>query len=285
MPSPLRFGVRVANQRMPLDLQRALWRIVDDSGADHLWTMDHIIAFGPDPMETVFDPWTLMAAQAVETARVKLGVLVTANLYRHPALLAKMAVTIDHLSRGRLIVGLGASSAEPEFRALGMPFGTPGERIRRLDEACTVMELLWSQTRATWSGRYFTLKDAIAEPKPLQSPRPELWIGGYGAKGTLRVAARHADVWNASGGRGVETTVEATRLLDQHCHAIGRDPTSLRRSVQAAWGGNSDDHLRTAERYVRAGFTEFVIDLHGEDQRSAAEDLAATGLRRFRELA
>ena len=270
---------------MPIETQRRIWRILDDARADHLWTMDHIIAHGEDMTRPILDSWTLMSAMAVETRHARLGVLVTANLYRHPALLAKMAVTIDHLSGGRVIVSLGASSAEREFVALGMRFGTPGERIRRLDESCTVMELLWSEAKASFRGRYFTLTDAIAEPKPVQRPRPELWIGGYGAKGTLRVAAKHADVWNASGGRGFDTTLQASKLLDEHCRVVGRDPTTIRRSVQARWGVDPDADLRATEAYVRAGFSEFVIDLSGDDPVRAAESLARDGLRRFRELA
>ncbi len=257
--------------------------MVDEGGFDHLWTMDHIIAHGADPRRPILDSWTLMAAQSVETRRVRLGVLVTANLYRHPAVLAKMAVTIDHLSGGRVIVSLGASSAEREFVALGMPFGTPGERVRKLRESCIVMKKLWTEERSNFKGRFFTLTDAVAEPKPLQRPRPELWIGGYGAKGTLRVAAKHADVWNASGGRGFETTLAAARTLDEHCRAIGRDPSAIRRSVQLAWTEDHDADLASAERYIEAGFSEFVIDV-GPDTLAAVEELARVGLPRLREL-
>ena len=285
MTHPLRFGVRVSNQSLDVDTQIHLWHLVDEGDLDHLWTMDHIVAHGADPAQPIFDSWTLMAAMAVETRRARLGVLVTANLYRHPSLLAKMAVTVDHLSHGRVIVGLGASSAEREFTSLGLAnFGAPADRVRRLNETCVMLKKLWVAERANHAGLHYRLVDAIAEPKPIQRPHPEIWIGGYGAKGTLRVAARHADVWNASGGRGFEATIAASSQLDEHCAAVGRDPTTIRRSVQLRWGGDHVADLREADRYVRAGFSEFVIDLIGDDPVRVAEDLIRHGLPALRAL-
>lgn len=273
-----------------VEVQRAVWKLADEAGFDTIWNQDHLVTSG-NPSAPIFDAWTTLAAVAETTKRIRLGVLITGNLYRHPALLAKIATTVDHLSRGRLEVGLGTAWNEPEFTTTGMPFADAPERARRLDEACRVLKALWTCERANFAGRYYRLVDAIMEPKPVQSPHPPLLIGGRGPKVTLRAAARYADAWNSSGNRGYEVVVEASRILDEHCARIGRDPKTIRRSVILAWP-SPDEGLALAERYVRAGFTEFMIgvgseDRHG-DRRSdpvrGIDTLARTGLERLRAL-
>ena len=164
---------------------------------------------------------------AEATSRVRIGCMVTGNTYRHPAVLAKMAVTVDHLSGGRLELGIGAAWAENEHEMLGIEFGTAGRRVEWLDEACQVMKLLFTQERTTFEGARYTLRDAISNPKPVQRPHPPFWIGGRGERKTLRVIAQHADVWNAPGGEPDEVA-RLAGVLDaplRRCRPRpGRDP-------------------------------------------------------------
>ena len=164
--------------------------------------------------------------------------------YRHPAVLAKAAVTVNHLSGGRLEFGIGAGWAENEHTILGLPFGTAGDRADRLEEACQVIRSLWTQERTSFAGQHYQLTGAVAEPKPVQQPHPPIWIGGAGRRRTLRIAAQYASVWNAPGG-SPEEVAELSGVLDRHCADIGRDPSEIRRSVQVRIPATPD------ELYVR----------------------------------
>jgi F420-dependent oxidoreductase-like protein len=282
-------GIRVGLQYEtydPIATQRDVWRSADDLGFDQIWNSDHLTrtpssgnVAGP-----ILDSWTALAAMAEATKQIRVGVLVTGNLYRHPALLAKMATTVDHVSNGRLEVGLGAAWNEPEFTTLGMPFADAPERARRLDEACVVLKSLWTQDRSNYKGRFYKLTDAIAEPKPLQKPHPPLLIGGRGPKVTLRAAARHADAWNTSGGRGFDADLEAVKILDEHCAAIGRNPRTLRRSVILAWP-DPKQGLALAERYRGIGFTEFLFGINEPDPKAQIQRIAREALEPLRRLA
>jgi len=185
-------------------------------------------------------------------------------------------------------MGIGAAWNEPEFVMLGMDFPPVGERIRRLAEACTVLTKLWTEERTSSAGRFYTLRDAIAEPKPVQRPYPPIWIGGSGPKRTLRIAAKHADVWNANVGSvgtsvAFERAAELSAILDEQCEAIGRDPSSVRRSVKFLFT-TADESLRTAEQCLRAGFTELVVMLGGPDPVRSAELAGRDVLPRMRAL-
>jgi F420-dependent oxidoreductase-like protein len=284
----LRVGLKVRPERYPIDVQRGVWVIADEGGFDHVWSYDHLVAVGADTAAPIFEGWSLLAAMAEGTRRVRLGLLVTGNQYRHPALLAKMAVTVDHLSAGRLELGIGAGWNEPEFAMLGMPYPSTADRIRALDEACTVIKRLWTQERTSFAGRFYTLTDAIAEPKPVQRPHPPVWIGGSGPRRTLRVVARHADVWNANG-KTLEDDVRSSGLLDEHCLAIERDPGTLRRSAQLFWQ-DVETTCRSAAAYLQAGFTELVLVIHpdrlpaGTDPLQVSELAAREALPRLRGL-
>jgi F420-dependent oxidoreductase-like protein len=257
---PVRIGLKLRPERYAIDVQRQVWLLGDDAGFDHIWSYDHLVAVGADVNAPIFEGWSLVAAMAEGTRRARIGLLVTGNQYRHPSLLAKMATTVDHLSGGRLELGIGAGWNEPEFAMLGLPYPSTADRIRALDEACTVMKRLWTHERANYAGRYYQLRDAIAEPKPIQRPHPPIWIGGSGPRRTLRVVARHADVWNTNG-KTLEEDVRSSRLLDEHCHVIGREPFTVRRSAQLFWQ-DVDSTCRQAAAYVAAGFTELVLVIH-----------------------
>jgi len=144
MANPLRFGLKLSQQVHPMEAQRDAWKIADDAGFDHIWPFDHLIALGPDPAQPIFDGWTTLGAAAEATKRARIGLNVTGNLYRHPGLLAKIAVTVDHLSKGRLEFGIGAAWNEPEFKMYGLPFPSAADRIRMLDESIQAMKLLWT---------------------------------------------------------------------------------------------------------------------------------------------
>jgi F420-dependent oxidoreductase-like protein len=272
MNNGTRVGIRLMPMNTTIQDLRAVWKIGDEAGFDHLWNFDHLAPINSDPAGPIFEGWALLAAMAEATKRVRIGCLVTGNPYRHPGVLAKLASTVDHLSGGRLEFAIGAGWAENEFRMLGIPFA-PATRFRRLGEALDVIKLLWTQDVANYEGRYYQLTDALHAPKPLQTPHPPIWIGGDGPERTLRIAARYADVWNTGGQRGgPEGAVRTSRLLDARCEEIERDPATLRRSCGVRYTGDESATLRAAEILKEGGFTELIVTVLGpEAPRRAAE--------------
>ena len=267
--NPLRYGLKFSQQVHPIDMHIDVWRMGDEAGFDNIWPFDHLIALGPDPSAPIFDGWTVLGAIAAMTKRVRMGLNVTGNLYRHPGLLAKIAVTVDHLSNGRLEFGIGTGWNEPEFTQFGLPFPSAGDRVTMLDESLRAMKLLWSEPRSSYKGRFYELKNAIAEPKPVQKPHPPIWIGSKGER-MLRLTARHADVWN-SNARSFEESVAALRYLDEACLKIGRDPATLRRSINVTLDG-ADTTLAKADAAVQAGFSELLIMIGARGQAMPAAD-------------
>ena len=268
----LRFGMKVS-QAATIDTLKQVWRIADEAGFDHCWNMDHFASLGGDDTLDIFEAWTALAGMAALTTRVRIGCSVTGNTYRHPGVLAKMATTVDHLSGGRLEFGIGAGWAENEHVMLGLPFGTRGDRADRLEETLRIITSLWSEPTTTFEGKHYQLKDAIAEPKPVQRPHPPIWIGGSGPKRTLRLAAEYADVWNAAGGEPA-AVAESSAILDRHCADIGRDPATIRRSVQIRLGDDADALLRRVEEFARIGVTEPLLVVNSGDFVAGAEKLA-----------
>jgi F420-dependent oxidoreductase-like protein len=280
---PRRIGLKLIPQLTTLDQLRAVWMVADEAGFDHCWVYDHFLAVsGASEEGEVYDGWSLLAAMAALTTRVRIGALVTGNTYRNPGILAKMAVTVDHLSGGRLEFGLGAGWMEREHAMLGLEFGTAGERVARLDESCRIIKGLWTQDRTSFEGRYYRIDDAIANPKPLQQPHPPLWLGGRGERKLLRVVAQHANVWNISA-REVDEDIRVSGVLDAHCADIGRDPAEIRRTVQLYFRGDVAEVVEKAERYADGGFSEFVITLYADDPARAAETVAADLLPALRD--
>jgi F420-dependent oxidoreductase-like protein len=283
----LRFGLKPSLQSNSVEALQRAWAIADDGGFDTCWVFDHFAALGADRTIDVFEAWTMLAAMAQATSRVRVGTLVTGNSHRHPGMLAKMAVSIDHLSGGRLEMGIGAGGDEMVHDMFGLPLGSVKERIEALDEACRILELLWTEPRVSFSGRHYRLDAAVANPKPLQRPRPPLWVASSGERRGLRVVAQHADVWINANQPG-EAPAELARLggvLDRHCEAIGRDPDTIRRAVQLRPPDDADEALRTVERHVRAGFTEVIFMIFGGgDESIAASEAAADLLPKLRSL-
>jgi alkanesulfonate monooxygenase SsuD/methylene tetrahydromethanopterin reductase-like flavin-dependent oxidoreductase (luciferase family) len=205
---------------------------------------------------------------AVATQNVRMGLLVTGITYRNPALLAKLATTVDHLSGGRLEFGIGAAWAANEHEMYAIP--GLDHRVGLLSEGLQVVKMLWTQERTNFDGRYYQMRNGVANPKPVQRPHPPIWIGA-GGPSTLRLTARHADVWNASGGlgRSVETAVEGSKRLDEACAAIGRDPGEIRRSVQLPAGDDPAEIVDRLNRFYEAGFSELIVMLSGGSMPTA----------------
>ena len=199
-------------------------------GFDSLWLYDHFHTTPRPELQPTFECWTTMAALAEITARVRLGQLVTCAQYRNPAYLAKIASCVDVISGGRVDVGLGAGWKQDEFDAYGYEFGTIRPRLDRMADTARILKAMWTEPQATAAGRYWSVREAINEPKPLQQPHPPLWIGAAGEKVAMRMVAELADGWNYN--RGPDGFEHKLRVLHEHCRAVGRDPHSLRISVE-----------------------------------------------------
>lgn len=207
-----------------------VWRAVEQLGYDSAWVFDHLMPTIGDQAGPSLEGMTTLTALAMQTSRLRVGTLVLCNCCRHPGLLAKMAATLDIISNGRLELGLGAGWYQREHDALGIPFPRAAVRIGQLGEGIQVLKLLWTQRQANFQGRYYTLTEALCEPKPLQRPHPPIWVAGSGQKFTLRVVAEHADGWNAMA-VPVEEYQQQVRALADHCAAVGRDPSTIQRSL------------------------------------------------------
>ena len=200
------------------------------TGWDGIWYADHFMPNAEDTSAPWPEAWTTLSAIGARTERVRIGTLVSGNTYRHPAVLAKMAATLDHITNGRVVLGLGSGWQENEHTQYGLPFYTVNERLRRLDEACQVIQMLYNNAKSDFDGEFYQLQSASLEPKPVQQPLP-LLIGGGGEKVTLKITARYANEWNVWGDPAILRHKMA--ILDEHCAAIGRDPAEIQRSAVA----------------------------------------------------
>jgi alkanesulfonate monooxygenase SsuD/methylene tetrahydromethanopterin reductase-like flavin-dependent oxidoreductase (luciferase family) len=226
----LRLGVLLWNMTPDWPTFERAARRVDELGYDHIWTWDHLHAIFGEPQQPVFDGWISLAAWAKVTSRVRLGLMVGANTFRNPGLVAKMATTLDHVSEGRAILGLGAAWFEYEHTAHGLDFGhSPGERLAWLDEAAAAMRTVLDGGSATSEpGAHYSFHDLRQEPLPVQKRLP-IMIGGSGERKTLRTVAKYADMWNMSG--VPEKVQHKMTVLDQHCADVGRNPAEIERTV------------------------------------------------------
>lgn len=251
-------------------------RHAEASGWDGVYVADHFMGdaaggFGPAEAPTL-EATAVLPALATATERVRLGTLVLGNTYRHPAVLANWAATVDQLSGGRLLLGVGAGWQENEHQQYGIPLPSPGERISRFEEACQVWTGLLRQPTTTVEGTYYRLTDAISEPKPVQDPLP-LLIGGKGDR-MMGIVARYADEWNMWG--LAEAITERAAVLDRRCETIGRDPGSIKRSAQALVM-LTDDRARADAFLARTGDRAAIAGTTN-DVASAVEAWQASGL-------
>ncbi len=259
---PLRFGIKTAPQHTTYDEILRVWREADAVPAiEHAWLFDHYAPIHSDVDGPCLEGWQTLAALAAATTRLRLGLMVTGNTYRHPAVLTKIAITTDVISGGRLDFGIGAGWNEYEHASMGLALYQPGERIRRLDEACQIYKSLSTQHTTDFEGRYYTLKEARSEPKPVQKPYAPITIGGSGEQLTLKVVAKHADIWNFAGGSPEMFTHKAS-VLRGHCETVGRNFDDIQLSVQIV--ANPDDldtTVRTVQTYVDVGATHIILNL------------------------
>jgi F420-dependent oxidoreductase-like protein len=227
----------------------------------HAWLFDHFMPLGADPTGPCLEGWSTLAAFAAQTERMRVGLLVTGNTYRHPTVLANIGATVDIISRGRLDFGIGAGWNELEHRSYGIPLPPTGDRIRALGEACEIIRRMWTETAPTFEGRYYQVHEARCEPKPIQKPHPPFVIGGSGEKLTLRVVAQYASVWNMVHGTPAELT-RLSGILDEHCAVVGRDPAAIARSIQylinPADLAGAREEIRA---YIQAGANHIVLNL------------------------
>jgi len=196
-------------------------------GFDSFWVMDHFhqIQVVGQSQEPMLEGWTTQAVVAGLTEKIKLGTLVTGIVYRHPSVLAKIGATLDVLSKGRLFMGIGAAWNVEEANAYGIPFPPVKERMRRLEEAVQIISKMWTEERTSFAGKFYQLRDAYCNPKPIQKPHPPIMIGGSGEKQTLKIVAKYADACNIFG--SVETVRQKLGILREHCHQVGRDYDSI----------------------------------------------------------
>lgn len=260
----LRFGLRVPQDGADFTELRDIAQAAEQLGYHSLWLYDHFYHFPTPDNVRILEPWTLMSVLAGATTTIRVGTMVLCNGYRPPALLAKMAATLDVLSGGRLEFGYGAGWHAEEFAGYGYDFPAVPTRIRQMEEGLTVIKQLWSEERASFAGKYYQLNQAFCEPKPVQRPHPPVTIGGGGEQLLLRAVARHADIWNYFPAPLPEYERKA-KVLDEHCAKLGRDPKSIERSlmmstITAEWEKEVRDQLEGAKArgYMWAHTGQFV---------------------------
>jgi alkanesulfonate monooxygenase SsuD/methylene tetrahydromethanopterin reductase-like flavin-dependent oxidoreductase (luciferase family) len=282
----IRFAVALSNQNIDWADYRAALLAADEMAFETFWSFDHLFPIGGDPDGSCHECYTTLAAFAAMTKRIRIGALVTGAAYRNPALQIKMATQVDVISGGRLDFGIGAGWAEREFRAFDLPFASPKERVGTLRETVELAKALWTGDpgrKVTYEGEYVRAYDLFLNPQPVQRPRPPILIGGGGEQLTLRVVARHADIWHGFG--DVATLRRKVELIDGYARRYRRDPAEITRATSVSiWVGEPPEALlaRLGERggrslisgtpeaiaarlreYVDAGITYFVVGSAG----------------------
>ncbi len=229
---PQGWTMELASMKDPVEAYEAMTRVAqvaDEVGFESAWLVDHFHTRPVPLQEITFECWTTTAALARDTKRIRIGQMVTCNGYRNPALLAKMASTVDVLSHGRLNFGIGAGWHEHEYRGYGYDYPATPERLRMLREAVQVIRAMWTEEEAVFEGKYYHVRGAINQPKGVQKPHIPILIGGGGEKVTLKLVAQYADACDVSG--DLETIKHKFEVLREHCVAIGRDYESIRRTA------------------------------------------------------
>ncbi len=229
----IRFGIFAPQVGQTWPQIRELAQAADKFGFDSIWLVDHMWMRGLPDLDHL-EAWTVMSALAAVTERIRIGTLVLCNSYRNPALLAKMASSLDQVSQGRFVLGLGAGWMEEEYHAYGYPFPPIRVRLEQLEEALQVIKRLFTEKRASFLGKYYTVTDAPNQPKPVQKPGPPILIGGAGERKLLRIVAEHADIWNCPNNVAPLLPQRLEALL-RHCEAVGRDPSEIEVSEQSVF--------------------------------------------------
>jgi alkanesulfonate monooxygenase SsuD/methylene tetrahydromethanopterin reductase-like flavin-dependent oxidoreductase (luciferase family) len=288
MRPAMRFGI-CTDQNLPFATLVERWQLFERLGFDSAWDCDHFNQ-PSRPTGPYYEGWTLLAALAARTSRIRVGVLVSSNTFRHPALLAHEAMTVDHISNGRLELGIGAGWFVPEHEQFGLPFPPPGELVGRFHEAVRIVDALLRHGRADLEGKYYQLRGAHVRPGVIQKPRPPLTLGAHKPR-MLRICAEYADGWNSFG--TVEEMRERNRILDEQCAAVGRDPKTIWRSFYG-WAAKMKEQglpdpwtsvgafEEMVGRYAEAGVNEFIIDAPGPEGFPVLERVATDLLPKLR---
>jgi len=265
----MRIGLDTAQHQLlwPELVERV--QFAESAGFDGAWVFDHFKPLYGDPDGPCLEASTLLAGLAAITSRIRLGVLVTGITYRHPSILATEAITVDHISNGRLEIGMGAAWHQPEHGELGVPFPPLKERAERLEEGVQVIRLLMTKDHATFSGRHYQLADASYHPRPVQRPHPPIWIGAGGEQLMLPIVARQADAWHAFGSD--DSLARKSRVLDQLAEKTGRDPKAILRSASLSLSRPWHQVRRRAARLRAAGFAYLIAEWPSEGKRRLDE--------------
>jgi F420-dependent oxidoreductase-like protein len=287
----MHFGIHTGQQHCTYDEMRQAWKMAEAGGLEWVSVWDHLYpALVSDPRGAEMEAIALMGALAAETSRVRVGTHVFCCAFRNPGILAKSLITLDHISHGRLEVGLGAGWHEPEHAAFGIPFLPPKERLDRFEEAVQIIRSMLTQEVTNFEGQYFTVRNAYSSPKPVQKS-PRIWIGGRGERRTLRLAVRYGDAWNAAY-IGVEEFAHKSEVLTHWCEVEKRDPATMIRSVNLGlgiartdaevgekrqdlvdrWGGDNPTRI---EEGMLIGTPQQIIDRIGRYQDAGASWLNA----------
>lgn len=280
MSEPIRFGANLWNQYTDWPSWRHAAVEADRLGYDTLWTWDHLYPIVGSDDGPMFEAWTSISAWAALTQRVRIGLMVGANTFRNPALVAKMATTLDHISNGRVILGIGGAWFETEHRAFGLEFGTsPGERLRWLEEAAKIMRGMLHGEEPSGE-RYYAVRSVRNDPPPVQARLP-LLIGGGGEKRTLRIVARYADACNFGG--GLEAVKHKDVILRRHCAEVGRDEAEIERTTGAGIPLIRDDATVAQRTFLH------LFEVNGgarpwNDQLVGTPEQIAAALRPFLEI-
>jgi F420-dependent oxidoreductase-like protein len=283
MSRRFRFGI-CTDQNMTWEKSVERWQLFEQLGFESAWVCDHLVQ-PSRPQGPYFEAWSLLAGLAARTEKMRIGVLVSCNTFRHPSVLAKMAITVDHISNGRLELGLGAGWYEPEHAMFGIPFPETKELVARFHEAVQVVDLLMREDTSSFEGSYYQLKQAQSRPHSLQRPRPPLVLGAFGPR-MLKIVATYADTWNAFG--TPKEMRERNQMLDDYCRDIGRDPDTLNRSLYC-WATAADGDPWASKKafydlinpYVEAGVNQFILDQPRDDQGNMLEWVASEVLQRY----
>jgi F420-dependent oxidoreductase-like protein len=274
----MRFGLKTAPQHTTWQDMLAVWQAADGIELfESAWTFDHFYPIFSDSTGPCLEAWVATTALAQATKRLRVGVMVTGMPYRHPALLANMAATLDIVSGGRLELGIGAGWNEEEAGAYGIDLRPLRERFDAFDEGCEAIIGLLADETTTLDGTYVQLRDARCNPKPIQRPHPPICIGGSGERRTLRAVARYAQHWNYVGGP-IDVWLHKRDVLRRHCDAIGRDADQITTSTHLRSSGDTldlDQIVEQAKQFGDAGLDLGVVYLPVPHTSAVLEDLAA----------
>jgi F420-dependent oxidoreductase-like protein len=272
----MRFAIKTRPEHQSWQEIRDIWVAADELPLfESVWNWDHFYPLTGDLTGPNFEAWTMLGAMAEATRRIRIGCQVTGMIYRHPAVLANMAATVDIMAGGRLELGLGAGWNQMECDAYGIDLPPLKERFDRFDEGVEAIVLLLTQPVTNYPGRYVTLTEARCEPKPVQRPHPPITIGGSGRKRTLRTTARWAQQWNSLGRGGTPEWLDLKGVLAAHCADVGRDINEITCSANIRFEGDVDDSVAQASIWRDAGVDLLIVGLPDRCKPEALQPLAA----------